>query len=85
MEPHPLLAEIDRFIADHTITESQFGVRAVNDWKFVASLREGRDLLGRTERKVRDFMADYDPAAWNAPGRPPRDAEAAPADTAAAA
>ena len=57
----PLLTEIDAFLARHdvSLTETAFGLRAVNDGKFVAELRKGRRVWPETAEKVRKFIADY--------------------------
>lgn len=66
MDHHPLLADIEAFIATHQMAESTFGREAVNDWKFISDLRGGEDrkprrLWPETEAKVRRFMATYRP------------------------
>lgn len=57
-----LLTDITAFIADHNLSESQFGVLALNDKNLVPQLKgEGgkrpRRLWPETETKVRDWMA----------------------------
>lgn len=54
-----LLDNIDAFIATHGLSESQFGVAAVNDKNLVRDLRTGRRLWPETESRVRNFMATY--------------------------
>jgi hypothetical protein len=71
MDSHPLLADIEAFIATHGMAESTFGRDAVNDWKFIGDLRGGGDKRPRrvwpeTEAKVRRFMATYKPAPTQA-------------------
>lgn len=66
MEHHPILADIEAFIATHEMAESTFGRKAVGDWKFITELRGGegkrpRRLWPETEAKVRRFMATYRP------------------------
>lgn len=51
-----ILAEIDAFIFDSGIAESTFGLRAVNDGKFVRRLRGGGRLYRETEERVRDYI-----------------------------
>jgi hypothetical protein len=65
---HPILTEIDAFLATYEMAESTFGRQAVGDWKFVKQLRgDGRHsprrLWPETEQKVRHFMATYRPEA----------------------
>ncbi|WP_426163036.1 hypothetical protein [Sandarakinorhabdus sp. DWP1-3-1] len=63
MDNHSLLAEIEAFQARHSMADSTFGRLAVNDWKFLRSLREGkRRLWPETIAKVRKFMEEYAPA-----------------------
>lgn len=59
----PLLIDIEAFIRDHGMAESRFGRDAVNDTTFIPQLRAGREVRRRTERRVRQFMAAYVPAA----------------------
>ena len=59
-----LLREIETFIEQHGLSESQFGVDALNDKNLVADLRgerrtRPRRLWPETEQTVRDFMAEY--------------------------
>lgn len=56
MSQETLLQEIDRFLSDHEMTETRFGVLSVNDGKFVPQLRDGRRCWPETEQKVRSFM-----------------------------
>lgn len=64
MEHHPLLADVEQFLADTDMPESTFGREAVNDWKFVSELR-GKDrsrprrVWPETEAKIRAFMDGY--------------------------
>lgn len=51
-----LLAEIDEFLAETEMAETTFGLKAVNDGKFVTRLRSGRECLPRTAQKARDFI-----------------------------
>lgn len=55
----PLLDEIEAFLATHGMSPSRFGVGAVNDIHLIADMKAGRELLPRTERKVRLFMLTY--------------------------
>lgn len=51
-----LLARIDGFLAKHKMSESQFGIDALNDKNFVPQLRDGRDIRFGTAAKVIAFM-----------------------------
>lgn len=57
-----LIADIEAFMGAHSMSQTMFGVRALNDRHFVKSLRKGRRLWPETEAKVRRFMATYRPA-----------------------
>lgn len=52
-----LLSDIETFLKSSGMAESSLGRGAINDWKLVAQLREGRRLWPTTEAKVRAFMA----------------------------
>jgi len=53
-----LIDEIAAFCRDSGIAESTFGVRAVNDGKFVGRLRNGGRITTDTIDKVRAFIAE---------------------------
>ena len=55
--PHPLLPEIEAFLAETGIAETTFGQRAYGDWRLLERLREGGDVTTRTAEKIRAFMA----------------------------
>jgi len=66
MADHPLLADIEAFIATHGMAESTFGRDALGDWRFITELRgtggkRPRRVWPETEAKVRRFMATYKP------------------------
>ena len=54
-----LIAEIERFCTAYSLTESQFGIRALNDKRFVAELRKGREARLATRRKAVEFMDQF--------------------------
>lgn len=56
-----LVRDIDKFMREHGLAASAFGRAAVNDWKFVRDLRNGRRVWPETEAKVRQFMDQYQP------------------------
>ena len=51
-----LLSDIEAFCARHDMSETQFGVDALNDKNFIPDLRDGRDLRFSTAERVRTFM-----------------------------
>lgn len=53
----PLIAEIDSFLADHSMSPVTFGRKAMNDPHFVRDVRGGRRVWPATEAKARSFMA----------------------------
>jgi aspartate carbamoyltransferase catalytic subunit len=53
-----LIEEIAAFCARHGMSESQFGVLALNDKNLVPDLRKGRDLRFSTMDRIRKCMAD---------------------------
>jgi hypothetical protein len=65
-----LLRDVERFIEQHGISPSVFGLLAVNDGHLVRDLRDGVDIRSSRIDRVRKFMAEY-----RAP-RPKRRAEA---------
>lgn len=63
-----LLDEILSLCRDHDLSESQFGVLALNDKNLIPQLRgdggtRPRRLWPETEAKVREFIATYQPPA----------------------
>ena len=62
-----LIIDIEAFCRTHSMSESAFGREALGDWRFIKELRgsknrEPRRIWPETERKVRHFMATYQPA-----------------------
>lgn len=55
-----LLQQIEAFCAEHQMSESRFGVDALNDKNFVPQLRAGRDLRFSTAEKCLAFMAQFE-------------------------
>ncbi len=49
--------KIKRVLRVTGMSESTFGRCSVNDPNLLRQLREGRSLTGRTEEKIREFMA----------------------------
>jgi len=58
-----LLAEIDAYRARTGINETNFGLAALNDGKFVRDLRNGRVPSLTTIDKVRSLMRDAERSA----------------------
>lgn len=55
---HPeLLLEIERFCADHRMSVTGFGTKALGDPRFVHDLRLGRECRRRTIDAVRRLLA----------------------------
>lgn len=51
-----LLEEIERFLALTKMSETAFGINAVNDAKFVKNIRSGRRCWPETIAKVKSYM-----------------------------
>ncbi len=58
VDPHPLLARVERFLSRTGMKPSTFGMVAVGDPNFVYQLREGREPRRKTVQKVIDWMAN---------------------------
>jgi hypothetical protein len=58
-----LIDDIDRFLEEHGMSATAFGLNALNDRHFVRQLRAGRRCWPETEAKVRQFMAEFRPAS----------------------
>lgn len=58
-----LIRQIDAFIALHGMTDTAFGLAAVNDGKIVPRIRSGKNITLRTVHRLTDFMADQDRSA----------------------
>ena len=56
VEIETLLRQIETYCVRHGIEETTFGLRAVNDGKFVSRLREGSSIQLKTYKKVSDFL-----------------------------
>ena len=50
------ITQIERFCREHQLSESQFGVLALNDKNLVPQVRTGRDLRVSTMRRIQDWM-----------------------------
>lgn len=57
-----LLTEIEGFLLTREITETTFGLYAVNDGKFVGRLRRGGNMTINTIDKARAFIRATDSA-----------------------
>jgi hypothetical protein len=56
-----LLQDIEAFLTKHSMAETTFGFLALGDKPYVQQARNGRRSWPETEKKVRDFMAAYEP------------------------
>jgi hypothetical protein len=56
VEISALIKQIESYCARHGIEETTFGLRAVNDGKFVARLRSGKTIQLKTYQKVSTFL-----------------------------
>lgn len=56
IEISDLLKQIEAYCAEHRIEETTFGLRAVNDGKFVSRLRNGKTIQLNTLNKVLAFL-----------------------------
>ena len=54
-----LLAELLKFCADFGMSESTFGVMAMNDPSLINKMRKGRSVRLDTADRLKEFMADY--------------------------
>jgi hypothetical protein len=66
------LLEIEEFLEAANMRPTTFGLKAVNDAKFVSKLRGGSDVTTRTMDRVREFIISQKPQQR----RPKRRAEA---------
>lgn len=55
-----LLRQIDAFTARHGLTDTAFGLAAVNDGKIVARIRAGKNITYRTAARLTEFMSHRD-------------------------
>ncbi|OGT54689.1 MAG: hypothetical protein A3E01_10075 [Gammaproteobacteria bacterium RIFCSPHIGHO2_12_FULL_63_22] len=69
MASDSLLDEIDAFLSRPgvSLTETAFGLRAVNDGKFIGEIRKGRRVWPETAARVRKFIAGYQAATIKPP------------------
>lgn len=77
-----LLQEIEEFLVEFEIGDFRFGLLAAHNGRLVERLRDGGEILPRTERKVREYMAQRREAKRQGIGKPeprskPERAEAA--------
>lgn len=56
-----LLTEINEFLSEHALSETAFGVMAVNDGHLIRDLRARVDFRASRIDRVRNFMANYRP------------------------
>ena len=58
-----MLAKIEAFCADNSISPTTFGRRAVGDGNLISGLRNNRSMTLRTGQKIIEFMAAFRRAA----------------------
>jgi 2,4-dienoyl-CoA reductase-like NADH-dependent reductase (Old Yellow Enzyme family) len=51
-----LLGRVERYLKRSGTPPTRFGREAMRDPRFVADLREGRQLQRRTERRLADYL-----------------------------
>jgi hypothetical protein len=56
------LSEIEAFLARSGMSPTAFGLKALNDPRFVHGLRDGREPRWRTLERARDFIRQQDAA-----------------------
>ena len=57
-----LLSSIDAFLQRHSMSKSEFGVRAVNSSHLVSAMLAGRSPRPATLSRIRDFMREWEEA-----------------------
>ena len=62
-ERQQLLAAIEDFCEREGMAPTTFGRKALGDGRFTGRLRDGRQVRAATLARVRQFLADHDPAA----------------------
>ena len=62
-ERQQLLAAIEEFCEREGMAPTTFGRKALGDGRFIGRLRDGRQVRAATLARVRQFLADHDPAA----------------------
>jgi hypothetical protein len=55
-----LIHYIERFCDRHCMSDTAFGRRFTGNPNFIPRLRNGRDVYSKTEKRIRQEMADYD-------------------------
>jgi hypothetical protein len=56
-----MLAKIEAFCAENSISPTTFGRRAVGDGNLINGLRNDRSMTLRTGQRIIEFMATYRP------------------------
>lgn len=49
-------SEVEKFLADHNVSATRFGIASLRDPRFVHELRQGRAPSIVTAERVREFM-----------------------------
>lgn len=62
MDPQvQLLSEVEAFLLTHPMADTTFGLRAVNDGKFMGRLRAGENMTLATLKRVQRYIRDSQP------------------------
>lgn len=56
IDAHPVLIEVEAFLAETGMTATQFGIAALADPKLVFDLRDGRDPRRPTVARIRQYI-----------------------------
>ncbi len=67
-----LLADVEAFLVDADMAETAFGLRALNDGKFVSRLRSGAGITIKTLDRVNAYIAAERAKSASATRRQPR-------------
>jgi hypothetical protein len=55
-----LIHDIEAFLGRHAMSQSQFGLLALNDKPFVSQIKAGRRVWPETAARVRAWIAKYE-------------------------
>ena len=59
MTKKEFLQEVENFLEKTGLSATVFGMKAVNDSRFIFMLREGRECREATQEKVFEFMRSW--------------------------
>ena len=60
MNNDELLRELDDWMAEKGVSDSTFGILAINDSHLVARIRAGRTIRRSTILKIKNYIADFE-------------------------